>query len=62
MRGKFGAIDAKDTRANIGFEYYATGSPFEYLWVRSLWFEYRKLEVLNVDIISIGCIKLTFVY
>ena len=43
----FSAIDAKDTRANIGFEYYSTGSPFEYIWVRSLWLEHRKLEVLK---------------
>lgn len=40
-----GTINAVDTRANIGFQYYQMGSPFEYLWVRNLYLEYRKLEV-----------------
>jgi phospholipid-binding lipoprotein MlaA len=40
-----GAINSIDTRANIGFQYYETGSPFEYLWVRNLFMEYRELEV-----------------
>jgi phospholipid-binding lipoprotein MlaA len=40
-----GAVDAIDTRANIGFQYYEMGTPFEYLWVRNLFMEYRELEV-----------------
>lgn len=40
-----GTINAIDTRANIGFQYYQMGSPFEYLWVRNLYLEYRALEV-----------------
>ena len=40
-----GTINSIDTRANIGFQYYEMGSPFEYLWVRNLFMEYRELEV-----------------
>ena len=40
-----GLLEGIDTRANIGFQYYQTGSPFEYLWVRNLWLEYRQLQV-----------------
>lgn len=40
-----GVLNGIDTRANIRFEYYDMGSPFEYLWVRNLWLEYRQLEV-----------------
>lgn len=40
-----GLVNSIDARANIGFEYYGMGSPFEYYWVRSLWLEYRKLEI-----------------
>ena len=38
-------VDGIDTRANIGFRYYEMGTPFEYLWVRNLFLEYRELEV-----------------
>jgi phospholipid-binding lipoprotein MlaA len=38
-------LEGIDTRSNIGFEYYQTGTPFEYTWVRSLWLEYRKLQI-----------------
>jgi phospholipid-binding lipoprotein MlaA len=40
-----GVVNGIDTRANIGFRYYAMGSPFEYYWARSLWLEYRQLEI-----------------
>jgi phospholipid-binding lipoprotein MlaA len=40
-----GLVNAIDTRANVGFQYYEMGSPFEYLWIRNLWLEYRQLEV-----------------
>lgn len=40
-----GTLEGIDTRSNIGFEYYKTGSPFEYLWVRNLWLEYRQLQI-----------------
>ena len=40
-----GVLNGIDTRANIGFQYYESGTPFEYLWVRNLWLEYRELEV-----------------
>lgn len=40
-----GIANAIDTRANIGFQYYKMGSPFEYYWTRNLWLEYRKLEI-----------------
>jgi phospholipid-binding lipoprotein MlaA len=32
-----GVVDAVDTRANISFRYYATGSPFEYETIRFLY-------------------------
>ncbi len=40
-----GVLNAIDTRANNKFRYYEMGTPFEYLWTRSLWLEYRKTEV-----------------
>lgn len=40
-----GVLNGVDTRANIGFQYYEMGTPFEYLWTRNLWLEYRELEV-----------------
>ena len=40
-----GVVNGIDTRANIGFQYYEMGTPFEYLWTRNLWLEYRNLEV-----------------
>lgn len=40
-----GVVNAVDTRANISFKYYEMGTPFEYLWSRNLWLDYRKLEV-----------------
>lgn len=40
-----GVVNAIDTRANIGFRYYEMGSPFEYYWTRSLWLEYRNLQI-----------------
>ena len=33
-----------DTRENIPFEYYQTGSPFEYEYIRFLYFKYRQLQ------------------
>ena len=38
-------LEGIDTRSNIGFQYYEMGTPFEYAWVRSLWLEYRKLQI-----------------
>ena len=40
-----GLLNGIDTRANIQFQYYELGTPFEYLWVRNLWLEYRELEI-----------------
>lgn len=37
-------IYALDERASIPFEYYQTGSPFEYEYIRFLYFKYRKLQ------------------
>jgi hypothetical protein len=39
------AINALDTRNNIGFRYYETGSPFEYELVRLLYLKKRELEI-----------------
>ena len=36
-----------DTRRQVGFRYYQTGSPFEYELVRLLYTEKRKLDVAN---------------
>jgi phospholipid-binding lipoprotein MlaA len=36
-----------DTRRQVGFRYYQTGSPFEYELVRLLFTEKRKLDVAN---------------
>lgn len=33
-----------DRRSNIPFQYYQTGSPFEYEYIRFLYFKYRKLQ------------------
>ena len=33
-----------DKRNNIPFKYYDTGSPFEYEYMRFLYFKYRKLQ------------------
>lgn len=37
-------VYALDRRANISFEYYQTGSPFEYEYIRFLYFKYRRLQ------------------
>lgn len=37
-------VYALNERANIPFEYYQTGSPFEYEYIRFLYFKYRKLQ------------------
>jgi phospholipid-binding lipoprotein MlaA len=37
-------VEAVDERANIGFRYYATGSPFEYETVRFLYVRKRLIE------------------
>jgi phospholipid-binding lipoprotein MlaA len=37
-------VDAVDERANIGFRYYATGSPFEYETIRFLYVRKRLIE------------------
>jgi len=39
-----GTVNAIDTRANIGFRYYATGSPFEYEIIRFLYVRKRLIE------------------
>ena len=41
----WGVLDAVDTRANISFRYYETGSPFEYEWVRLLYNTKRQLDI-----------------
>lgn len=38
-------LKAVDTRNNIGFRYYETGSPFEYEMVRLLFLKKRELEI-----------------
>ena len=38
-------LDAIDTRANVEFRYYETGSPFEYEWVRMLYTTKRQLDI-----------------
>ncbi len=37
--------DAVDTRANVAFRYYETGSPFEYEWVRLLYTTKRQIDI-----------------
>jgi phospholipid-binding lipoprotein MlaA len=37
-------VNAVDTRSNIGFRYYATGSPFEYEVIRFLYVRKRLIE------------------
>ena len=39
------SVRALDTRDNIGFRYYETGSPFEYELVRLLYLKMRELEI-----------------
>ena len=39
------ALNAIDTRANIGFRYHQTGSPFEYELVRFLYTKKRRLDI-----------------
>ena len=34
-----------DTRANLAFRYYETGTPFEYDWVRLLYTTKRKMDI-----------------
>ena len=34
-----------DTRANVAFRYYETGTPFEYDWVRLLYTTKRKMDI-----------------
>ncbi len=38
-------MNAIDTRANVSFRYYETGSPFEYEMVRKLWTTKRQLDI-----------------
>jgi phospholipid-binding lipoprotein MlaA len=40
-------MKAVDTRANIEFRYYQTGSPFEYELVRLLYLKKRELEIMR---------------
>lgn len=40
-------VKAVDTRANIEFRYYQTGSPFEYELVRLLYLKKRELEIMR---------------
>lgn len=39
-----GTVNAVDTRANVNFRYYATGSPFEYETIRFLYVRKQLLE------------------
>ncbi len=39
-----GTVNAVDTRASVGFRYYATGSPFEYEIIRFLYVHKRLIE------------------
>jgi phospholipid-binding lipoprotein MlaA len=39
-----GTLNAIDTRSNVGFRYYATGSPFEYEVIRFLYVRKRLIE------------------
>ena len=39
-----GAVYAVDTRANVDFRYYASGSPFQYDMVRILYTQKRLIE------------------
>jgi phospholipid-binding lipoprotein MlaA len=39
------AVDAVDTRANVPFRYFGTGSPFEYDYVRLLYTKKRRVDV-----------------
>jgi phospholipid-binding lipoprotein MlaA len=41
----FGTLYGIDTRANVGFRYYETGSPFEYELVRWLWTTKREIDI-----------------
>ena len=41
------ALEAIDTRANVAFRYYETGSAFEYEMVRMLYTAKREIEVAN---------------
>lgn len=38
-------LNAIDTRANIAFRYFETGSPFEYEWVRLLYTTKRRMDI-----------------
>jgi phospholipid-binding lipoprotein MlaA len=38
-------MKAIDTRANVAFRYYETGSPFEYDWVKLLYTTKRKMDI-----------------
>jgi phospholipid-binding lipoprotein MlaA len=38
-------MKAIDTRANVAFRYYETGTPFEYDWVRLLYTTKRKMDI-----------------
>ena len=38
-------LNAIDTRANVPFRYYETGTPFEYDWVRLLYTTKRKMDI-----------------
>jgi phospholipid-binding lipoprotein MlaA len=41
----FTVVNAVDQRANIGFRYFRTGSPFEYEWVRRLYTTKRRMDI-----------------
>jgi phospholipid-binding lipoprotein MlaA len=41
------ALDAIDTRHQIQFRYYGTGSPFEYDLIRMLYLKKREIEIAN---------------
>jgi phospholipid-binding lipoprotein MlaA len=38
-------VKSIDTRANVAFRYYETGSPFEYDWVKLLYTTKRKMDI-----------------
>lgn len=45
VRLSVGTLEAVDTRANVSFRYYETGSPFEYDLVRYLYTKMREIKI-----------------
>ncbi len=40
-------LNALDTRANVNFRYYESGTIYEYLWIRQMYLELREFEILR---------------